>query len=584
MSDINQITGFTVISTNADRNVLHDVTRDDLVDILNRMFVESKCDKITAIVEDILSHMKFDGDPHEFTMEQLKESVLEKVYAHWLSYGYAGDFDYFKDFIFKYYKSCTFFSLIMGRRVDVMTSVRNVFNAILDHNVTINDYDHISVFSFSERERQWDGYYSGVKFKTDGTLAFSPDSEPSVIHHSNGAPWYKWDVEIPKKLGDSIITFSVDTDNTNYLIYYKLSTDDTWTPYTNKIVVPNMLPDNTDSTFDIVKEELLTYQFKIEYLDTPFVLTDIITTIDTSNVITDDPALQELYKDIPHTNAWNKFFDFGTPSRSTFGWYAYINPKYVQDTDTSWIRRQCTFELAVQAHQNLLISSDKIYPSTLYISNFVLSNDIYKLEFYTKIIGAFSESIPTITNMAILSNVYIGVKLIKNNETIDEISTPDLGPCNRALYRYMCSCDFDTNTFKIWYHDETGLVSVGKTSKEYFDLKIPTEWKVPNPANFVTNTYIGLHELVCYDEIVTDKRFIEVLTMTDISDRPYVPIGYVSKLDDNYFGFNEYDAADPFDVSPFYNGQIQKTIIDKTYFGFSEHAESDTFDHSPFHK
>lgn len=559
MNNIHEITGFSVISTNNDRNVLNDVTRDDLIDILKQIMTESKCDKITPIIEDIIAHTGYNGDPHEVKIDQLVESVLERVYNYWLNYGFSGSYDYFKDSIFKYYKSCTNFSLLLGKKVDIITSVRDVFNAILDHDTTVTDFNNINIFSFSEKDRKWDGLYSGVRFQTDGSLKYAPDTEPTIEFNSNGEPWYKWELEIPKKLRYSKISLNVYADNPNYTIMYRLSTDEQWSVMPTSITVPNELPDISDNTFDMRKEELLTYQFKIEFNTTPFILQDIVTVIDTSMSITDDPTLMTIYRDIPHTEAWDKYFSIGKPSTDVFGWYANINPNYIKDTDVSWLPQQCTFEIAAQAHQNRLLINDKKYPGSLLVSDFIIASDNnqYIFEIYTQIIGGFTSPIPSITNMSALSNVYIGIRIKNNGEIIDKLTTSDLAKSNRALYRFMVSCDFDTNTFTIWYIDENGLTSVSKTSITNANFKNIQSWKILNPADFTRNSFIGLHEFICYNDNSPDLQFINTMIMTDISDRPYVPIetiettGNVITVTNNYFGFEE-SNYEPFDTNPFH--------------------------------
>ena len=551
MSDTNQITGFTLISTNNDRNVLNDVTRDDLVDILNRMFKVSKCDSITKIVDDIIAHINHDGsDPHELEMDQLIESVLEKIYEYWLNYGFHGSYEEFVSHIFRYLKMCTRFSLFIGREVDTVTSVRNVFNAIVDHDLTVNSYDGLSKFSFSEKERKWGGILSGVRINANHVLEYAPEDMPTLEYNQNGDPWYKWDIKIPKKLRNGIINIEVDSDNPKYSVSYKLDTENIWTILSNNtLVVPDMLPNISDPTFDTVKEEVLVYQFKIEYSDTPFILNDIVIHIDLSTTVTDDPTLAELYKEVPHQNFIEKFFNIGDVPNDVFSWYSYINSTCLKGDTATWLPKQCTFNVAAQAHQNRLIESNgNRFSSSLLVPDFRIYSHPYTFEIYTQIIGTFTSHVQTLTNMISLSNVYIGIRIKYGDDIVYKLLTTDLALSNRSLYRFMCTCNFETNTFGIYYQNENGLQYISKKCVVDCNFTLSQKWEVVNPADLVLNSFIGLHELVCYDKIITDTTFVDTITLVDISDRPYVPVER-SEITNDYFGF-EGSNYNPFNTYP----------------------------------
>ena len=115
----------------------------------------------------------------------------------------------------------------------------------------------------------------------------------------------------------------------------------------------------------------------------------------------------------------------------------------------------------------------------------------------------------------------------------------------------MCTCDFETNTFGIYYQDENDLQYISKKCVIDCNFLLSQKWEVVTPADIMSNSFIGLHELVCYDKIITDTTFINALTIVDISDRPYVPIERIDLNNINdYIGFEEADYK-PFDTYPF---------------------------------
>ena len=104
MSNNQKITDFSLISTNQDYNVLNDVTRGDIVDILDNIFLKSKASKINEILEQILEHTKDnqESDPHGLSKDSLSENVLDKIYEFWLNRGNNGSLDDLKEIIYRF--------------------------------------------------------------------------------------------------------------------------------------------------------------------------------------------------------------------------------------------------------------------------------------------------------------------------------------------------------------------------------------------------------------------------------------------------------------------------------------------------
>lgn len=535
----NIVTGFNVISTNFGRNAMHDVTRDDLFDILENMLRVSKAEKLTTILELIANHTTQHPDPHEVRIDQLAESAVDRMYNYWLNQGFRGTLDQFQSCIYKYNVICDFFTLFVGKDESQITSVKNVSDLITDHDIYINDYENINIFTISEKESKWHGIYSGIRLQSDETLEYADPSIPTLEYNENGDPWYEWHIVFPKHLFDSTISIAVDTNNTNYSIKYKiLELNTNWENINSPIKVT------------IADNEFLTYLFKLEYHSVPFKLNDIVTTIDASAVLTDDPNRIDLFRNVAHDNIWYDFFNIGLykAPETNFSWFANINSTELKNTDTEWFSPKCTFNIAMQAHQNLLVDH-KGYPAALVIPVFTLTDGNNTFEIYSKVIGEFTSHIPTTENMVTLGSVYLGINLTWGTDNIRKIITPDIVATNKALYRIMCMCDFTTNTFKIMYNNGSTVSSVSKTYQVAFNLLHPTNWLIKYPAEYTTNAYIGLHELVHYPTIVTDTDFIEKIMFMDMTDIPYVPYRHVDLVDTN-FGFSEANY-EPFDTYPF---------------------------------
>lgn len=221
-----------LVSSNMGPNILNDVTRGDLVDIIDRMFVKSKASLMAEILQLYIDHTKNFGNsnPHELQMDQLIDTVFDRLYSEWLNQGYNGTHDDFRDVIYTYRTYANELSLYNGKDKNMITPVKSVYKYLTEHHdAVVNTYDN-TIFKISERDTNWsNGIISGMELNFDKKYNDVPNSDHLTIYpNENGKVWYKWTIRIPQKLVHSLLTIKVDTDN-SYTIKYRIpSSFDDW--------------------------------------------------------------------------------------------------------------------------------------------------------------------------------------------------------------------------------------------------------------------------------------------------------------------------------------------------------------------
>lgn len=194
MSNNQKITDFSLISTNQDYNVLNDVTRGDIVDILDNIFLKSKASKINEILEQILEHTKDnqESDPHGLSKDSLSENVLDKIYEFWLNRGNNGSLDDLKEIVYRFIKYANELNILNNDNDNYLTvSAKEVYEYLKNnHDDVINSYEPISLISISEKEHNWSGELSGVEIQTNKTIKSVSDETPTIYPNSNGESFY----------------------------------------------------------------------------------------------------------------------------------------------------------------------------------------------------------------------------------------------------------------------------------------------------------------------------------------------------------------------------------------------------------
>lgn len=394
MSKINTFDKFALISTNQDYNLLHDVTRDDIVDIINNIFTVSKASTINTILETILAHTTPQDDPHGLTMDQLKEKVIDRVYTFWLDKGYNGTLDEFRDMLYNWITYANVMHIVQAVLDDhFATSAKDTIEYFTGHHTEVIDsYLPVAKMTLSEKNHHWSGVLSGVELQTNQTLHSVPDTDPTIWPNKNGDVWYTWSVTIPKlfwkadlkiqiytnhahtlsykmgeyvpdwtRLNTTVIESDVEHLYTDTVVYQSSSIDlfditilppdvangevelDYITPYryplpTNveKLLISRKSMGEEVPDFTIERwRETVTINFKLEFGENTqdIKIEDVLTVIDASNSWTDDPFFKELYRDPPHANLFEPLLSVTNDkiySDPTFSWSHVISHKFNQ--------------------------------------------------------------------------------------------------------------------------------------------------------------------------------------------------------------------------------------------------------------
>ena len=178
MSQAYAITDWTIQSTNMDKNVLHDVTRGDLVDIIDRLYRDADIDTITQLYDLIFAHTAGYGvvDPHETTTAVMEHGVIDSVYAYWLKRGYTGTMGDFKDTLYRYCQRANKYMLFTGLSDSSVTTVRVVDDYIQSfHDRKVNEYGSSAIFAFSEKAARWSGLLSGLQIRSSEDSGFAEE-------------------------------------------------------------------------------------------------------------------------------------------------------------------------------------------------------------------------------------------------------------------------------------------------------------------------------------------------------------------------------------------------------------------------
>ena len=126
------IDNWNLVSTNMDDNALNDVTRDDLVDIIENALQVSKAYKVTEILDTIIAHMKGYGtsDPHETQMDQMTETVIDRIYEYWLGQCFNGTPDDLRDHLYAYFQYANKLTTFIAQQPTTITKVKAAWDAL----------------------------------------------------------------------------------------------------------------------------------------------------------------------------------------------------------------------------------------------------------------------------------------------------------------------------------------------------------------------------------------------------------------------------------------------------------------------
>lgn len=574
MSNNQKITDFSLISTNQDYNVLNDVTRGDIVDILNNIFLKSKASKINEILEQILEHTKDnqESDPHGLSKDSLSENVLDKIYEFWLNRGNNGSLDDLKEIIYRFIKYANELNILNNDNNNYLTiSAKEVYEYLKNnHDDVINSYEPISLISISEKEHNWSGELSGVEIQTNKTIVSVSDETPTIYPNSNGEIFYIWNIVIPKKFYNGILKIKTLT-NKSFNLYYKIiNQHDDWIQIQSTIIedssiIPIYENTNIFQSEEIEISESIEILFKITWGEnTREVITeDIQTIIDVSKSLTDDPEKKELYRNPPHENRLINFvnFDKNIYECPKFSWShivsetlsngyfppkdsleLYLNSKNFQNNIHWFNHLEGSFLLTVQTNSNLYSDIDNTIYKEVILQYFNVSGettDNNSLITISSVIGGLYEKhnngerneLATMVNdvltfatsfrIARVDSIKFYIHLKYNNNNIT-IITPNLISINRPLWKMLFTYDTVNHLYRLYYlQDNNTIKMIEDTSLAVLKFNM-LQWRIFKPARIYDNSFVGIHQLDYWNKVLTNENHIKDILSTDMRKIPYL--------------------------------------------------------------
>lgn len=574
MSNNQKITDFSLISTNQDYNVLNDVTRGDIVDILDNIFLKSKASKINEILEQILEHTKNnqESDPHGLSKDSLSENVLDKIYEFWLNRENNGSLDDLKEIVYRFIKYANELNILNNDNDNYLTvSAKEAYKYLKNnHDDVINSYEPISLISISEKEHNWSGELSGVEIQTNKTIISVSDETPTVYPNSNGESFYIWNIIIPKKFYNGILKIKTLT-NKSFNLYYKIiNQHNDWIQIQSTIIedssiIPIYENTNIFQSEEIEISESIEISFKITWGEnTREVITeDIQTIIDVSKSLTDDPEKKELYRNPPHENKLANFvnFDKNIYEYPKFSWShivsetlsngyfppkdsleLYLNSKNLQN-DIHWFNHlEGSFLLTVQTNSNLYSDINNTIYKEVILQYFNVSGETTNnnsLITISSVIGGLYEKhnngerneLATMVNdvltfatsfrIARVDSIKFYIHLKYNNNNIT-IITPNLISINRPLWKMLFTYDTVNHLYRLYYlQDSNTIKMIEDTSLAVLKFNM-LQWRIFKPARIYDNSFVGIHQLDYWNKVLTNENHIKDILSTDMRKIPYL--------------------------------------------------------------
>ena len=574
MSNNQKITDFSLISTNQDYNVLNDVTRGDIVDILDNIFLKSKASKINEILEQILEHTKDnqESDPHGLSKDSLSENVLDKIYEFWLNRGNNGSLDDLKEIIYRFIKYANELNILNNDNDNYLTvSAKEVYEYLKNnHDVVINSYEPISLISISEKEHNWSGELSGVEIQTNKTIISVSDETPTVYPNSNGESFYIWNIIIPKKFYNGILKIKTLT-NKSFNLYYKIiNQHNDWIQIQSTIIEDSSITPIYENTNIFQSEEIeisesIEILFKITWGEnTRKVITeDIQTIIDVSKSLTDDPEKNELYRNPPHENKLANFvnFDKNIYEYPKFSWShivsetlsngyfppkdsldLYLNSKNLQNNIHWFNHLEGSFLLTVQTNSNLYSDINNTIYKEIILQYFNVSGETTNnnsLITISSVIGGLYEKhnngerneLATMVNdvltfatsfrIARVDSIKFYIHLKYNNNNIT-IITPNLISINRPLWKMLFTYDTVNHLYRLYYLQDSNTIKMIEDASLAVLKFNMLQWRIFKPARIYDNSFVGIHQLDYWNKVLTNENHIKDILSTDMRKIPYL--------------------------------------------------------------
>lgn len=574
MSNNQKITDFSLISTNQDYNVLNDVTRGDIVDILNNIFLKSKASKINEILEQILEHTKDnqESDPHGLSKDSLSENVLDKIYEFWLNRGNNGSLDDLKEIIYRFIKYANELNILNNDNDNYLTvSAKEVYEYLKNnHDVVVNSYEPISLISISEKEHNWSGELSGVEIQTNKTIISVSDETPTVYPNSNGESFYIWNIIIPKKFYNGILKIKTLT-NKSFNLYYKIiNQHNDWIQIQSTIIEDSSITPIYENTNVFQSEEIeisesIEILFKITWGEnTRKVITeDIQTIIDVSKSLTDDPEKKELYRNPPHENKLANFvnFDKNIYEYPKFSWShivsetlsngyfppkdsleLYLNSKNLQNNIHWFNHLEGSFLLTVQTNSNLYSDINNTIYKEVILQYFNVSGETTNnnsLITISSVIGGLYEKhnngerneLATMVNdvltfatsfrIARVDSIKFYIHLKYNNNNIT-IITPNLISINRPLWKMLFTYDTVNHLYRLYYLQDSNTIKMIEDASLAVLKFNMLQWRIFKPARIYDNSFVGIHQLDYWNKVLTNENHIKDILSTDMRKIPYL--------------------------------------------------------------
>lgn len=131
------INGWHNISTNEPKIDIDKVTFEDILSIIRHIKEKEYIQSVFELKEKMFEHVVRLDNPHNLTVDQLKEQVIDIFYSKWLSMGYVGTKDEFIETIFRYIVYSTWEDMLEGTSETIVTTVKDFWDYLTKHDTDI---------------------------------------------------------------------------------------------------------------------------------------------------------------------------------------------------------------------------------------------------------------------------------------------------------------------------------------------------------------------------------------------------------------------------------------------------------------
>ena len=131
------ISGWHNISSNVPSIEVNKVTFEDIISIINSIKNKKIVKDLESLYDELYKHLVNLLNPHEVTVDQLPEQVIDIFYNKWLEEGYYGTKDEFIEMLFRYITISKWEDMLDGTDPEIVPTVKHFYDYLMKHNTDI---------------------------------------------------------------------------------------------------------------------------------------------------------------------------------------------------------------------------------------------------------------------------------------------------------------------------------------------------------------------------------------------------------------------------------------------------------------